>query len=154
MAQYSLVVNATAHSTINTEDTWIEIFPPAAVSVQLKRIRVSFSHTTVSDVPARIRVTRNSAAGATGASQTPIERRPSGPASVSTCLVKNGTTAFTVGTVVDAPIDVSVNSRGVFEWVARDERDVIESGLNQRLCVCVRVNLASMVLGVEADFEE
>ena len=154
MAQYTCTVNATANSTINTEDTWIEMFPPANVAILLKRIRVSFPHTTVSDVPARIRVTRASAAGATGTSFTPIKRRPAAPAAVSTVNVKNGTSAFSVGTVVDVVMDSSVNTRGIFEWVSRDEDDYILSGVNQRLCILVRVNLASMVLNVECDFEE
>ncbi len=154
MAQYTVQVNATSNSTINTEDTWIEIFPPANVSVILKRVRVSFPHTTVSDVPARIRVTRSSAAGATGTAFTPVRRRPAAPASVSTVNIKNGTAAFTVGTLVEIMLDSAVNSRGIFEWVARDEDDYILSGVNQRLNVLVRVNLASMVLNTECDFDE
>ena len=154
MAQYTVQVNATSNSTINTEDTWIEIFPPANVSVILKRVRVSFPHTTVSDVPARIRVTRSSAAGATGTAFTPVRRRPAAPASVSTVNIKNGTAAFAVGTLVEIMLDSAVNSRGIFEWVARDEDDYILSGVNQRLNVLVRVNLASMVLNTECDFDE
>jgi|SRR5689334_6403911 len=154
MAQYTCTVNATSNSTLNTEDTWIEIFPPANVSVILKRIRVSMPHTTVSDVPARIRVTRSSAAGATGTSFTPVKRRPAAPASVSTVNIKNGTTAFSVGTVVDVVMDSAVNSRGIFEWVSRDENDHILSGVNQRLNILLRINLASFVTNVECDFEE
>lgn len=154
MAQYRVTVNATANSSINTEDTWIEMFPPANVSILLKRIRISFPHTTVSDVPARVRVTRASAAGATGTSFTPVKTRPAAPASVSTVNVKNGTSAFSVGTVVDVVLDAVVNTRGIFEWVARDESDFIISGVNQRLNVLLRVNLASMVCNVECDFEE
>jgi hypothetical protein len=154
MAQYTAVVNATSNGTINTEDTFIELFPPSGVSILLKRVRISFPHTTVSDVPNEIRVTRASAAGATGTAFTPVERRPSGPASVTTCNVKNGTAAFSVGTVVDTVIRGTVNSRGVFEWVARDERDIIESGVNQRMAITCKVNLVSMILDVECDWEE
>lgn len=154
MAQYTCTVNATANGSVNTEDTWIEMFPPSGVSIILKRIRVSFPHTTVSDVPCRIRVTRSSAAGATGTTFIPIKRRPEAPAAVSAANVKNGATAFSVGTVVDIVFDTAVNTRGIFEWVSRDEDDYIMSGVNQRLNVLVRVNLASMVLNVECDFEE
>lgn len=154
MAQYRVTVNATSNSTINTEDTWIEILPPSNVAILLKRIRISFPHTTVSDVPARVRITRSSAAGATGTTGTAVKTRPSAPASVSTVNIKNGTTAFTVGTVVDVVLDSVVNTRGVFEWVARDETDFIVSGVAQRLNVLLRVNLASMVCNVECDWEE
>jgi len=154
MAQYTLLVNATSNSTLNTEDTFIELFPPSAVSILLKRVRVSFPFTTVSDVPCEIRVTRASAAGATGTSGTIVERRPNGPASVTTVNVKNGTSAFSVGTVVDTVIRATVNTRGVFEWVARDERDVIESGANQRMAITCKINVASCVTDVECDWEE
>jgi len=154
MAQYTVALNATANSTINTEDTWIELLPPANVSILLKRVRVSFPHTTVSDVPARVRVTRASAAGATGTTGTIVKRRPAAPASVSTATVKNGTNAFSVGTVVDVLLDTTVNTRGIFEWVSRDEDDYILSGVNQRLAILLRVNLASMVCNVECDWEE
>jgi len=154
MAQYTSVVNATSHATLNTEESWIEILPPSAVSVLLKRVRVSFPFTTVSDVPCEIRVVRSSAGGATGTSGTITERRPNGPASVSTSTIKNGTSAFTVGTVVDTVMRATVNTRGVFEWVARDERDIIESGTNQRVCILLKINVASCVTDVECDWEE
>jgi hypothetical protein len=154
LAQYRVTINATANSGANTEDTWIEMFPPANVAILLKRIRISFPHTTVSDAPARIRITRSSAAGATGTAFTPIKTRPAAPASVTTVNVKNGTSAFSVGTVVDVVLDSVVNTRGIFEWVARDETDFIVSGVNQRINVLLRVNVASMVCNVECDFEE
>lgn len=154
MAQYTCLVNATSNGTGNTEDTWIEIFPPANVSVILKRVRVSFPHTTVLDVPARVRINRASAAGATGTAFTPIRRRPAAPASVSTVNIKNGTNAFSVGTVVETALDAAVNTRGVFEFVSRDENDHIQSGINQRLAIALRVNTASVVCNVECDYEE
>jgi hypothetical protein len=158
LAQYRVTVNATSNATApsggGTEDTWIEMFPPANVAILLKRIRISFPHTAVSDVPARVRITRSSAAGATGTSYTPVKTRPAAPASVTTVNIKNGTTAFSVGTVVDVVLDSVVNTRGIFEWVARDETDFIVSGVNQRLNVLLRTNLASMVCNVECDYEE
>ncbi len=154
MAQYTAVINATSNSTLNTEDTFVELLPPSAVSILLKRIRVSFPFTTVSDVPCEIRVVRSSAGGATGTVGGIVERRPNGPASVTTNMVKNGTTAFSVGTVVDTVLRATVNTRGVFEWVARDERDVIESGTNQRLGITCKIGVASCVTDVEVDWEE
>ena len=156
MAQYTVMVNATSNTTTNTEDTWIELLPPANVSILLKRIRVSFPHSTTLDQPARIRVTRSSAAGATGTAATFVKRRPAAPAAVTAGNVKNGTNAFSVGTVVDVLLDSAVNTRGVFEWVARDEDDYMLSGVNQRINVLLRILGAtvSVVCNVECDFEE
>ena len=152
--QYTAVVNATSNTSAATDDTFIEIFPPSGVAVQLKRIRVSVAHLTALDLYIRVKVNRASAAGATGTAYTPKKRRPGGPASVATCNVKNGTTAFTQGTVVDTMIDVVFNGRGLFEWVARDDNDFITSGVNERLAVVCRSGTASTILNVEADWEE
>lgn len=150
-------VNATSNATLNTEDTWIEIFPPAGCSVRIKRVRLSFAQTgTISDVAARLRVLRTSAAGATGTSFTPVEKRVAGAASVSTVNVKNGTTAFSVGTAVanSVMLDVAVNTRGIFEWIARDEDDYMYSDVNQRIVITLRVNVASYLCNVECDWIE
>src|SRR6266496_158259 len=152
MAQYTTLVNATSNSSANTEDTFIELFPPASVSLLLKRYRVSFT-AAPADVTTRIRVKRVSAAGATGTSGTIVKRRPAAPAAVSSSTVKNGTAAFTVGTLVDTVADSAVNSRGVFEWVSRDEDDYIVSGVNQRLSITISCSAVSTVHTVECDFE-
>lgn len=155
MANYNVNVNATSNGTSDTEDTWIELQPPSGVALALYRIRVSNPHSTLIDNPIRVRLNRASAAGATGTSFTPKEHRPNGPAAVSSCNVKNGTSAFSVGTVIETLIDVAFNSRGLFEWVARDENDYFWSGVNERIAICVRVRgTASVVLNVECDFFE
>jgi hypothetical protein len=153
MAQYTTLVNATSNTSINTEDTFIELLPPANVSIILKRIRVSIT-TAASDTAVRIRVKRVSAAGATGTSGTIVKRRPAAPAAVATSTVKNGTTAFTVGTLVDTVMDTAVNARGIFEWVSRDEDDYIISGVQQRLSITISNSAASIVHTVECDWEE
>lgn len=154
MGQYNVLVNATSNATLNTEETYIEILPPANVSVILTAVRLSFPHTTVQDVPAEIRILRTSTGGATGTSFTPTKTRVASPASVSTVVVKNGTSAFTVGTVVDQMRRITTNTRGILEWVARDEYDKIESGVNQRIIVTGKINVASLVFDCECSFEE
>ncbi len=153
MAQYTVTVNATSNTSVSTEDTFIELFPPSAVSILLKRVRVSLT-TPALDTQVSVRVTRASAAGSTGTAFTVMERRPSGPATVTTVNVKNGTAAFTVGTVVDVLLNTAFNGRGLFEWVARDERDIMESGLNQRMGILVKSGTASTVITAECDYEE
>jgi hypothetical protein len=154
MANYNVIANATSNTGANTEDRWIEILPPANVSVVLRSIRVSFPHTTVLDVIARVRVARTSDAGATGTAFTPTKTRVASPAAVSTVNIKNTTNAFSVGTVTDQLLDASFNSRGNFEWVARDERHMLESAVNGRIVVFLRINNASVVGTVECTFEE
>lgn len=153
MAQYYTTVNATSNATANTEDTFIELLPPSAVVLLLKRVRVSFTP-VAADNTVRIRVKRVSAAGATGTGGTIAKKRPSAPAAVSTSTVKNGTTAFTVGTLVDTVLDSGVNTRGIFEWVSRDEDDYIVSNTNQRVSVTISCSAVSQVMTVEADWEE
>lgn len=154
MAQYQVLVNATSNSTLNTEETYIEILPPANVSVKLTAFRLSCPHTTVQDVPMEVRVLRTSTGGATGTAFTPTKTRVASPASVSTVVVKNGTSAFTVGTVVDQLRRITANTRGVLEWVARDEYDKLESGVNQRIIITGKINVASFVFDCECSFEE
>jgi hypothetical protein len=156
LGQYHADVNATSNATLATEDTWIELFPPAGVAIRIKRIRVSVS-TAASDTITRVRVQRASAAGATGTAFTPTKRQPSTTgASATTCNVKNGTTAFSVGTAVanSVQLDVNFNDRGVFEWVARDDDDYIWSGVNERIAILLRDSVASIIHGVEVDWVE
>jgi hypothetical protein len=120
----------------------------------LKRVRVSFTGAPA-DNSTRVRIKRVSAAGATGTSGTIVKTRPAAPASVSTATVKNGTNAFSVGTLVDTALDSAVNERGIFEWVARDEDDYITSGVNQRIAITISTNVASAIVHtVEANWEE
>lgn len=153
MAQYYTTVNATSNGTANTEDTFIELLPPANVVLLLKRVRISFTPTPV-DNTVRVRIKRVSAAGATGTAGTVVKKRPTAPAAVSTSTVKNGTSVFTVGTLVDTVLDAGVNTRGVFEWVSRDEDDYIVSNINQRVAITAACTAVSMVLTAEAEWEE
>lgn len=153
MGQFYTTVNATSNATANTEDTFIELFPPANVAAIVKRIRVSFTPTPA-DNTARIRMKRVSAAGATGTSGTIVKKRPSSAATVSTSTVKNGTTAFTVGTLVDLVLDTAVNTRGIYEWVPRDDSDYIVSGVNQRISLTLSVSAVSQVATAEMEWEE
>jgi hypothetical protein len=153
LAQYNALVNATSNASANTEDTFIELLPPSNVAIILKRVRVSLTGTPA-DNNTRVRVKRVSAAGATGTSGTAIRTRPAAPATVSTVTVKNGTTAFSVGTLVETVLDSAVNQRGIFEWVARDEDDYITSGINQRLAITVSSSAVSIVHTVECSWEE
>lgn len=156
MGAYKATVTATSSGTAATDETWIEIFPPSGVQLALKRLRIGNADTTVADNWLWVRIYRTTTAGATGTSLTPIKMRPESPASVCTCNVKNGTNAFTVGTIATGGImDRTVfNSRGIYEWTARDADEFRVSGTNQRLAIVIAVNIASHDLTVDATWVE
>lgn len=126
--------------TAAVEDEHIAILPPAGVSILIKRIRLG-TGSTQGDQPLRIRIRRTSAAGSGGttAAQTPIRIRDDSPASVCTVLAKSATGFRTPGANVDLLLDCTMIHRSSFEWIARDWRDFLESGVNQRVIVTLEI---------------
>jgi len=156
-SEFTANVNATSNATANTDDVFILLKAAASQTILLKRVRVSFAATTPADWEAQISVGRDSATGTvtTSAAFTPIKRRQAGPASVSTAQTKSTTNSFAEGTNVDKPIKASVNTRSVFEWIARDEYDYIESPLSASyISIIVQVSTASYLVNAECDWEE
>jgi len=157
MAQYTVNVNATSNSGANTDDVFLAINNTAAVSAMVKRVRVSFPATAPADYEAQITVQRFTAtSAATTSAGTEVKRRFTAP--VATCVTntKSGTNAFGTGTVSDTVIKASVNTRSVFEWIARDEYDYIEAALGTTagVQVSVQVSSASILVNAEMDWEE
>lgn len=154
MAQYRVAFSATSNTSGGTEDTWLEIFPPANVSVTIKRLLIGSLDTTVSDGYILPRWRRASTAGSGGTAATIIKLRPESPDSVCTVTRKVTTVAFSIGTSV-AEITVSCfNARGIWEWVARDADDKVSSDVNQRISLLLRTQAASHDLTVQCDWEE
>lgn len=156
MAAYKAVVQATSNSTAGTDDTWIEILPPAGVELVLKRLRIGNADTTVADQWCWVRVYRTTTAGSSGFPYTPVKMRPEAPASVCSVVIKLTNNAFTVGTIATGGImDRTVfNTRGMYDWTARDADDFRVSGTNQRIAIVIAVNAASHDLCVEATWVE
>jgi hypothetical protein len=156
MGEYKAIVAATSNATAGTDETWIEIFPPSNVAIELKRLRIGNLDIAVADQWIWVRIYRTTTAGATGVSFTPVKMRPQAPNSVCTCTVKNTTNAFTVGTIAAGGImDRTVfNSRGIYDFTARDADDFRVSGINQRLAIVIAVNVVSHDLTVEATWAE
>jgi len=157
MAQYTINVNATSNSSANTDDVFIQLVNTAAVTAMVKRVRVSFPATTPADFEAQIKVARFSAtSAATTTAASELKRRQNGPAGICTGFTKSGTNAFGTGTVTDTVIQASVNTRSVFEWIARDEYDYIEAALGTTagVNVVVQVSSASQLINAEMDYEE
>ena len=159
MAEYTASVNATSNGTANTDDMFIEIKAPTSTTVLVKRIRVSSPATTPADNEVLVTVTRNTGAGTftSGTGFTPIKRRTSAPVSVitsSTCIVKNGTNGATVGAGASVVLKTAFNQRGIFEWIARDKDDYIETGSGEYIEVLVQCSAVSQKIAVEMDWEE
>jgi hypothetical protein len=155
MTVYKIVDFTAATTVSNTEDTFVEIFPPSGVAVAIIRVKCAQRGTAQIDGPIRLRIVRTTTAGATGTSFTVKDSRPAGSAPVSSVICKSLGTTFTVGTVTDVLIDVSFNGRASFQWMARDRNDKLWSNENERICVLASCNDASARnLHVEVDFEE
>lgn len=154
MPQFRVAFVATSNTSGGVEDTWIEIFPPSGVSIAVKRVLLTSADTTLSDGYVLSRWGRFSTAGSGGTAATIIKLRPDSPNSVCTVNVKNGTTAFTLGTNIEYVTVQSHNARGIWEYVARDGDDFVSSGTNERLSWIMRTQAASHDMGIQMDWEE
>lgn len=153
MAQYITFVQATSNSAANTEDTFILLTGAASTSFFLKRVRIS-TNTPNSDVDVTGRICLLSAAGSTGTSGTIVKKRPLAPSATTTSTVKNGTTAYTVGSVTSSYDQVNVNGRAIWEWIPRGNEEYIDSGSAGLVSIVVKVSAASVILNVTAEWEE
>lgn len=140
MAEYMSMSQFQPIQIAATEDEHIAILPPAGVSIFIKRIRFG-TGSTQADLPIRIRVKRTSAAGSGGTttSVTPIKMRDDSPASVCNVLAKSASGFRTPGANVNLLMDVTMIHRSTFEWIARDWKDYLESGVNQRIIVTLEI---------------
>jgi hypothetical protein len=139
-------VNATSNSSANTADTFIEL---SGVILGIKRIRVRLGDGTGTagvDNDFLINIARKTAGGATGTGGTITKMNIMGAASGATVNVKNGTAVFTTATqqaVLDSAV---VNGRAIYEWVARDEDDIIRNHITLGSGGMLAINIASSVV--------
>jgi hypothetical protein len=154
MAQYIGFVEATSNSTLNTEDTFFEIDLPAGQIAKIKRVRVSFN-TAAQDGICRILMCRKSATGAgTTAALTEVKKDPLSPAALAVGTIKSTTNTWAAGTKTDTVDDVAVNTRGIFEWVARDDQDYIVTDSGGIFGVNLFVSIASIKCKVTVEWIE
>jgi len=127
MARYSVTVNATSNTTINTEDTFVELeLSGAAYKVKRVRVKLGDGEATAGvDNDYRVRLVSKSVVGTGDTTATEVERHLAGTAPTIVASVKNGTTAFTVGTVLDVFDQIVKNGRETYDWIAVDENDTI-----------------------------
>jgi len=116
MVEYVVEVSATSNTGANTEDTFVEI----SGFHKIKKVIVRLGDGTDSaglDNNYRVRIVTKTTLGATGTGGTEVPRahgddRAAGIAA----LVKNGTTAFTVGVVGDVLEQAVRNARETYVW--------------------------------------
>ncbi len=159
MAQYTLNVQAISNTTINTEDTFIELKAAANTTIKIKRVRVGFSDGTATagvDNHFRIKLARwdttTAGAGVTTGTQS---RNANAPAATATTKVKAGATALALGTTNVTIIDlISVNGRALYEWLARDDDDMFVTKTAGFFAVVLQSAVASQLFTVTIDWVE
>jgi hypothetical protein len=160
MAQYVANVQATSNTSINTEDTFIELKAPASVTIKVKRVRVGFSDGTATagvDNHFRVKLARwDTTTGGSATTFTPIARNANAPASILTSAkIKNGTTALALGTTNVTIVDlISVNGRALYEWLARDDDDMIVVKAAGLFAVVIQSAVASQLFTATCDWVE
>lgn len=128
MAQYTTNVQTTSNGTANTPDTFIELKAPTGVTIKIKRVRVGFSDGTDTagvDNHFVVKLYRwDTTTAGTTTTFTPVPRNANLQAAVATAKIKSGACALgtTNVTIVDL---ISVNGRALYEWLARDDDDMI-----------------------------
>lgn len=159
MAQYTSNVSATSNTTINTADVFVELKAPSNVTIKIKRVRVGFSDGTATagvDNYFMVKLYRwDTTTGGSATTFTPIQRNANSQAPVATCKVKNGTTALALGTTNVTIVDqISINGRALYEWLARDDDDMIVVKPASLFSVVLQSGVASQKFTVSVDHVE
>lgn len=154
MPYYSIFVRATTNSAANTEDTAIDIDAAANQVVKLVRLRI-VCQTAALDNQFRGKICRKSASGSGGVAGTEVLLDPVNLAAQAATTIKTGTTAFGAGTITDTIDDaIQFNSRGTYEWVARDEDEKIKSAAGGIIGINIFNSAASIAFAMYAVWEE
>lgn len=154
MSKYVVFVRATTNSTANTEDTAIDLDLPAGVIAKIYRIRAC-CQTPALDNHFRLKIARKSAIGSGSTTATENKLDPLSPAAQAVATIKNGTTAYGAGTITDTLDDaIQFNSRGLWEWVARDEEDMFVSDSGGIIGVNIFDSAASIAFALALYWKE
>jgi len=134
MVQYTTNVSATSNATINTADVFVELKAPTGITIKVKRVRVGYSDGTATvglDNYFMVKLYRwDTTTAGSSTAFTPVLRNANLPISVlpasGSCKIKTTTTALALGTTNVTIVDqVSINTRALYEWLARDDDDMI-----------------------------
>lgn len=175
MPQYVAGVTATTNSTTGTADVFMELKATSSVTIQLKRVRVSFGSSNQSAGPTSYALAQiyrytttstttpttltfpasTSAAGASSGSFWTSRSAVAVNSTLASLKVKNGTTAYTLGTGSVQLVDqFPVYGLMMWEWLARDNEDYIESGVNNCIAIALSAQAVSQVYSVLCDWVE
>lgn len=161
IAQYTTVVQATSNSSTNTEDLFVELKAAASTTIAIKRVRVSFSDGTDTagiDNHFRVKLVRyTTTTGGTTATPT-VDRTPrnaNATSATATSKGKSGTTACALGTGSVTVVDlVPPNGRALYEFLARDDQDMIVTTAAGCFCVAIQSSVVSQKFTVTVDHVE
>lgn len=154
MGQYLTTLSATTNSSGGTEDSFIDITPNTSRIVRIVRITVTVN-TASDDSRYNLKVIRKSAQGSGSVAGTIVKKDPVMSATAtSTTQVKNGTSTFAAGTAVDLIMSPNFNGRAGYEWVARDEQDMIVSNVAQIVGLNIICDQASKVVNCRIEWRE
>lgn len=158
MAQYSIVCVATSNTSVNTDDGFVEIDSPATICIKIKRVRISWGDgtaTTGVDNMFRVKLMRwTTGSGSAGTAFTPVKRNGTSVAAVSTAKIKATTTAFALGTTTEIIDQIPINGRAIFEWIARDDDDMIVTKPGEYFAVVISSSVVSQAFTITVDFLE
>ena len=148
MANYRTTVVATSNSVADTDDTFISLQAAANQTLLLKRLRIS-TKTPAKDDVIHVKIVRRSDLGSGSTSFTPVPTRIGASAALATGKVKNGTSAFAVGTITATLDEFYVNGRSLLDIPLN-----YESASNGYFGVVISRSDASIVTAVEVEHEE
>lgn len=120
MPEYVVEVNAPSNTTVNTEDTFVEINGYVVIKKVIVRLGDG-TETAGVDNNYRVRLVTKTAVGATGTGGTENQHKSKDDraAGIAT-TVKNGATAFSVGTVSTVLEQAIRNGRETYIWEEED----------------------------------
>ena len=128
MARHIVDINATSNTSIDTEDTFVEL-ASSGFAIKIKRVTVRLGGGALAtagvDNDFEVRLVRKTGAGTGGVAGVEVRKQQASQAPVVVSTVKNGTTAFSTATLGDLIEDVIKNGRETYEWIAKDEEDAI-----------------------------
>lgn len=155
MPLYTSHVSATSNVTGNTDDTLIELTAASGSGLRIKRVEVQQT-TVASDDRILIKLLRNSTAGATGTvtGAGPVKVDSGSRASSATATIKNGTTAFSVGTTTDTILRAAANGRAPWIWQAASPSEEIFIAGGAFFAVVVQCDQASKVIQASVVWED
>jgi hypothetical protein len=158
LAQYSIVCVATSNTTVNTDDGFVELKAPAAITVKVKRVRIGWGDGTATagvDNMFRVKLMRWTTGSVTaGSAFTPVKRNATSVVAISTVKIKATTTAFALGTTTEIVDQIPINGRAIYEWIARDDDDMIVTKPGEYFAVVIASAVVSQAFTVTVDFLE